>query len=526
MHWVDRAAEKTRRRQVSNNVIASGTSISGCLHIGAAPDVFIADAVAKVLEERGESAEAVWYTDDIDPMRRVPWPLSEDEYEKYLGMPYIDIPAPDTEHDNFVEFFKKPFLESLGEFGVDSVVCSSAEVYGEGRLADQTRIALERSEEIREILNKYRSDPLPEGWLPFDPICEECGKIATTRAYDWEDDHVYYKCEESDYVEGCGHKGVADYTKGEGKLTWRVEWPARWKMLGVTCEPFGKDHAAAGGSYDTGKLIAKRVYDYEPPVPVPYEWISLKGEPMSSSKGRVFTLSEWLEIAEPELLRYFIFRSKAKKAKDFDPSFPLLDLYKEYRQLEDVYFGKEEVSESREEQEKRIYELSQVGEAPEEYPQRVPFRLAVVLIQVARDIDYAIDILRRKGVLEEPKDWEIDMVEDRLKKAMNWVKKCAPDQAKLKILDELPEVLKERLSSNQKKCLALLAEQISKKDFEPVEIHNRVYETARDKDVEPVELFQAIYLVLLGQKSGPRVGNFLTALEDEFVVERFKEAAE
>jgi len=33
--------------------------------------------------------------------------------------------------------------------------------------------------------------------------------------------------------------------------------------------------------------------------------------------------------------------------------------------LEDVYFEKEEVSESREEQMKRIYELSQVNEIPD-----------------------------------------------------------------------------------------------------------------------------------------------------------------
>lgn len=525
MHWLDKVVKKTKKRG-DHHIIASGTSISGFLHIGAMIEVLIADSIAKALEKEGVKGKAVWYTDDIDPMRRIPWPFSDEEYEKYLGMPYNEIPSPDSKHDNFVEFFKEPFLESLEEFGVDPVVYSSAEVYRNGELEDQTRKALEKSEEIRKILNKYRTDPLPKGWLPFDPICEKCERIVTTRAYDWEDKYVYYNCENSDYVEGCGHEGVADYTRGEGKLTWRVEWPARWEMLGVTCEPFGKDHAAAGGSYDTGKLIAKRVYDYDPPVPLPYEWISLKGKPMSSSKGRVFTPSEWLEVAEPELFRYFIFRSKANKAKDFDPGFPLLELYKEYRKLENVYFGLEEVNESRREQEKRIYELSRVGEVPDGYPQHVPFRLAVVLIQVAQDIDYAVDILRRKEVLEEPQDWEIDMAKDRLKRAKNWVEKYAPEQAKLKISDELPETAEKKLSPNQKKCLSLLAKQISKKEFEPVEIHNRIYEIARNNDIEPVELFQAIYLVLLGKKSGPRVGNFLTALEDDFVVERFREAAE
>ena len=31
-----------------------------------------------------------------------------------------------------------------------------------------------------------------------------------------------------------------DIKSGAGKLTWRVEWAARWKIFGVTCEPFGK----------------------------------------------------------------------------------------------------------------------------------------------------------------------------------------------------------------------------------------------------------------------------------------------
>lgn len=524
MHWADRVAEELKDRP-GEHVIASGISISGHIHIGHSNDLFIADAVRRALERMGESAKVVWYADDFDPMRRVPWPLPEEEYEEYLGVPYIEIPPPEPEFNSFVDFFESPFLESIGEFGVQPEVYSSAEVYRSGRLSDQIRTALQKSGEIIDILNQYRSNPLPDDWLPFDPICGGCGKIATTKAHDWEGNYVYYSCEGSDYTEGCGYEGRADYTEGEGKLTWRVEWPARWKMLGVTCEPFGKDHAAAGGSYDTGKLIARRVYDYDPPEPIPYEWISFRGEPMSSSKGRVFTLQEWLEVAMPELLRYLIFRSKAMKAKDFDPGLPLLELYQEYRQLEDVYFGREEAKESREGQLRRIYELSQVDEVPEKYPQRIPFRLAVVMVQVTRGVDHVIEILSRKGVLEDPEEWEIELAEDCLRRAENWIEKYAPEDARIEVLKELPDRVKEVLSSKQKECLSALADDLSERDFEPVEIHNRVYEVARAHDLKPVKLFQAIYLVLLDQKHGPRVGNFLTALENEFVVERFRKAA-
>ena len=94
-----------------------------------------------------------------------------------------------------------------------------------------------------------------------------------------------------------------------------------------------------------------------------------------------------------------------------------------------------------------------------------------------------------------------------------------------RILDNLPGEVKQDLSEKQKECLSSLAEDLSERDFGPVEIHNRVYETARDHDLKPVKLFQAIYQIFLGQESGPRVGNFLTAMEDEFVMERFQEAS-
>ena len=38
-------------------------------------------------------------------------------------------------------------------------------------------------------------------------------------------------------------------------------------------EPFGKDHAASGGSYDVSSVISEKIFDYPAPFPVPYEWI-------------------------------------------------------------------------------------------------------------------------------------------------------------------------------------------------------------------------------------------------------------
>ena len=50
-------------------------------------------------------------------------------------------------------------------------------------------------------------------------------------------------------------------SKGEGKLPWRLDWPAKWKILNVTFEAFGKDHATKGGSYDTVSNFLKKYYN-------------------------------------------------------------------------------------------------------------------------------------------------------------------------------------------------------------------------------------------------------------------------
>jgi len=527
MHWIDRIARSLMKRG-ERHVIASGISISGHVHIGHCNDVFIADGVRRAVEELGGEAEAIWYADDYDPMRRVPWPLNQGElaerYKRYLGFPYANIPSPDPAYRDFVDYFSRDFVSSLREFGVKVTIYSGAEVYRSGKIADLIRTALESADRIRRILNRYRETPLPDDWLPYDPICANCGRISTTRAYSWKGDLVSYRCEGTDYVEGCGYTGEADYTRGEGKLTWRVEWPARWKFLGVTCEPFGKDHAAAGGSYDTGKQIARWVFRYRAPYPVPYEWVGLGGRHMSSSRGIVFTLPQWLQVAEPELLRYFIFRSKPMKAKEFDPSTTVVELYEEFDAAERIYFGLEKPAGRKLEQVKRIYEISQVGTVPSSPPQRVPFRLAATLAQVMRDEAHAIEILKSRRVLVNPTDADIRLALRRLGCAGNWVMSYAPETMRFRVTETVPPDAR-ALSENQKRGLALLAEDLSKREYTPVELDNRIYELSRAAGVEPADLFRAVYVALLGRPSGPKAGNFLSVLDRDFVVSRLREVA-
>ena len=194
-----KVADELNEKDVNKHVIASGTSISGSIHIGNSCDIFIANAVTKALKNKGANSKTIWIADDHDPLRKVPYPLPE-SYKKYLGIPYSQIPCPEGCCSNFVEHFEKPLLSILKKFGIELEVYSGAEMYKEGIYDEYIRIALEKAPEIRKIFNKFREHPLKDNWLPYNPICKECGRVNTTYAHSYQEDIVNYSCK-------CGRKG-------------------------------------------------------------------------------------------------------------------------------------------------------------------------------------------------------------------------------------------------------------------------------------------------------------------------------
>lgn len=395
-------------------------------------------------------------------------------------------------------------------------------MYKKGIYNDYIRLALNNASRIREIFNQFREHPLKKDWLPFNPICEECGRINTTYAYRFEGDSVYYKCE-------CGTDSVMNIESGNGKLTWRVEWAARWKIFNVACEPFGKDHAASGGSYDVSKIISREIYDYEAPYPIPYEWITLKDEAMSKSKGIFFTPGQWLEIAAPETLNYFIFRSKPMKHKDFNPSMPFLDFIEQYDRVERVYYNNEETASDKEaEKLKKIYEISQI-QISESMPFQPSYRFLTVAYQIGGDDEEKIfNILRKNSQLPkemETKNYaelnreEVDRFKLRLKHVKTWLNNYAPSFVKFDVQENIPKI---ELSESQNEFLFKVADVLENNDYNPEDLHEEMYKILEDLGLKPQKAFQAIYKVIIGKKQGPRAASFVLSLDKDFVIKRFR----
>ncbi|RBQ24829.1 MAG: Lysine--tRNA ligase [Methanocorpusculum sp. MCE] len=494
IHWADAKAAQVAAD--APQLIATGITPSGPIHLGNMREVMTGDMIYKALLTRGVEAELVYIADDFDPLRKVS-PFLSDEYQKYIGWPVSDIPCPCGKHKSYAEHFLDPFLSAIEELDIHPRIIRTSEAYRSGMFTEQIKEALIHAEEIKDILERVSGRKLEEGWTPYYPICCSCGTIsrAAILSHDIENHTVTYKCP-------CGHEGVSDYSKGEGKLVWRVDWPMRWSVHGVTVEPFGKDHASPGGSYDTGKIITKEIFGYNAPVPVTYEWISLKGKgEMHSSKGVVLTIRDMLDVVPPEVLRYLIAKTKPDKTIAFDPGMGLLRLIDEYDKA--AVAG-----------ESREYELSKIAS-----PQTtIPFRHMVTVVQIARTDDAVFDILKRSGYEIVDKD----AVLDQANRAKVWLERYAPEDAKFALAESLPEVAANE-KPEVKAAVVAYAKIVTDADWKADVLHNAIYDAAQAAGVTGKDVFTGIYRAFLGADQGPRLGWFLEALGREETLKRLLE---
>ncbi|NYT04951.1 MAG: lysine--tRNA ligase [Methanomicrobiales archaeon] len=495
IHWADVYAAAVRKGIAHR--IATGITPSGPIHIGNMREVITGDLVYKAMRDSGSPAELLYIADDFDPLRKV-YPFLPPEYEAYIGRPLCDIPCPCGQCANYAEHYLRPFLNALAELDVHPTVIRASKQYRNGAYTDEIRAVLENASVIRDILERISKRTLPADWSPYYPICARCGRIINVpvRDHDQERHTVRYTCP-------CGWEGESDYSRGEGKLVWRVDWPMRWAHFGVTVEPFGKDHAAAGGSYDTGKEIVARVFGAEAPHPVMYEWISLKGRgAMASSTGVAVTIDAMLEIVPPDVLRYLIARSKPEKAIDFDPGMGLLTLIDEFDRIA-------QSGDSRE------YELSRISSATDS----IPFRHMVTVVQIATDIEGIFPVLERSG-------YDISdrvALAKQAERARIWLDRYAPDMVKFQVQETLPA---EVFGFNEEEKIAIaavLSALTALSAWDAEHLHNAVYMAGEETGINPKKIFTALYLALLGQKRGPRLGFFLEALGRTFVVNRLLE---
>jgi len=503
-YWASQVADQILAARSGTITLATGITPSGPYHVGHLREMIITDALNDELVSRGVKTRFIYFIDDLDNLRKL-YPFLPKSFERYVHCPISKIPAPEKSGETYTQYFLKPFEQALKKLGINVEFHYAHQYYEQGKMTDAITKALEKRDEIAEIISRVSGRELPEDWQPFEPLDKTTGKIRGARilAVDTKNTRVRYLSEN-------GKKYWADYSKGEGKLPWRIDWPARWALLDVAFEPFGKEHAAAGGSYDVGAEIVQKVYGKTAPEYVVYEHIYLKGEQkkMSASLGNLIPLSEFLDIVPPAVARYFVLRSRNERHIVFDPGEGLMQLTDEFARLEQkVIAGQASAIEQ------SMYRLSQVTN--NKVSVEVPFGHLVNVIQASQgNIDEIQRLLKRTGHIASLKS-DADL-QAQVKRVKLWLKKYAPENVKFEILNAPPPL---SLKHEEKTMLLSVARAVES-GLAGIDLHNAIYEAGRAEGLKPRETFALIYKTFLGKESGPKAGFFLSMLGKDFVLKR------
>lgn len=506
MQWLNTIVDELITRHPDGEIlVSSGVSPSGAYHVGTLREVLTAEVVARELRRRGRTVSHIHVSDDIDVFRKVPVGLDE-SYSKYLGKPLCDIPAPDGSDQTYADYYVADLPKVNAALNIDATIIRAHEKYRSGYFVPVIETALDRVEDIKKILADVSGRTLDQQWSPIQVI--EDGYLKSRKFISIQKDKA-----EITYEDKNGQPRTASYANGEVTLNWRVDWPARWSLLGVQAEPFGRDHATKGGSYDTGVEIAKQIYGVEPPYPIPYDFINKTGntKKMSKSGGDTITAIDLIDILPAEIIWFFIVRYAPSKLLTFDDGPTLIKLFDEFSEL----LNKPDKTADDE----QLLDICLHG-IKEQTVSRIPFTHLVESYQAAlKDADKTIEIIGRTEHGDVARA-ESDIIRAELKFIDEWLNTRAPEEVTFALTEKLDPT---QFSDDEKAFFAGLYAKVAEapEDADGAWFHNAIYEFKSDQ-MGPKDLFQALYKLIIGKTSGPRAGWFLSMLPRDWLLARLR----
>jgi lysyl-tRNA synthetase, class I len=524
MDWADELAAQVRDR--GPQVVNDSKTPSGTVHVGSLRGPVILDVITRALRANGVETTLLYGIDDLDPMDAQAL-LTPDAIEREMGRPLAHVPDPAGDcHASYARHFAGVFVETFDRLGIhpDRYYWMS-DIYPTGAVDPYIRMALDKAALVREIYRRVANVQHPDSWHPLAVICPTCGKIGTTIVTEWDGERVTFECRENlvEWARGCGTTGSISPFGGNAKLPWNLEWAAQWSIFGVTIEPCGKDLSTAGGSRDRSDAIAREVFEREPPLNVPYEFLNIGGKKMSTSKGRGAAAHAIAEVIPPEQLRFLFLRPRPNQAIEFDPegTDAIPRLFDEFDRFAAATAGREvkgELSPGYE----ATFRYSLLDPAADVATEAAAFRPAfshlALLLQIP-GVDVAFRVETEKGSALDERERVI--LDERVGAAQKWLDAYAPESARIAVRrDGLPAATA-ALEDDQRRFLAQLANLAGQAGPDTGDAWQaRIFDLAKLDDLQARRAFEAIYLAFLGRPNGPRAGWLLASLDRDFVFER------
>ncbi|MEA2675424.1 MAG: lysyl-tRNA synthetase, class [Chloroflexota bacterium] len=521
--WADELAARVSGPQVVND----SKTPSGTVHVGSLRGPVILDVITRALRAAGHATTLLYGVDDLDAMDAQAL-LTPDAIERSMGVPLAHIPDQVGDgHASYARHHAQVFIDLFADLGVkpDRYYWMS-DIYPTGAMDPFIRTALDRAQVVRDLYRRVSNVQHQDTWHPVLVICGTCGRVGTTIVTKWDGERVFYECRENlvTWAHGCGASGWVSPFGGAAKLPWNLEWAAQWSLFGVTIEPCGKDLATAGGSRDRSDAIAREVFEREPPINVPYEFLNVGGKKMSTSKGRGTAAHRIVEVLPPEPLRTLMIRTRPNTAIDFDPegTDAVPRLFDEFDRLGSAVAGRE-VKGELPAGFASIFKYALRDPSADFEAEAAAFRPSfshlAFLIQVPGADVPALMAAEKGSALTAH---ETAILDERLAAARVWLDDYAPERARMRVQESLPDAAA-GLDAEQRAFLATLAEDGAARTGD--EWQSAIFATATSGGLPAGRAFAALYAAFLGRTSGPRAGWLLASLDRAFVISRLREAA-
>jgi lysyl-tRNA synthetase class 1 len=526
--WADELADRVR--DSGPQVVNDSKTPSGTVHVGSLRGPVILDAITRALRANDIETTLLYGVDDLDPMDAQAL-LTPDAIDREMGRPLAHVSDPVGDcHVSYARHFAGVFIDTFAGLGIrpDRYYWMS-DIYPTGAMDPFIRTALDRAALVRDIYRRVANVQHSDSWHPIGVICPTCGKVGTTIVTEWNGSEVRFECRADlvTWATGCGTTGWISPFGGNAKLPWNLEWAAQWSLFSVTIEPCGKDLSTAGGSRDRSDAIAREVFEREPPLNVPYEFLNIGGRKMSTSKGRGAAAHTMAEVVPPEQLRFLFLRPRPNHAIDFDPegTDQIPRLFDEFDKFAMATAGLDVKGELPPGHAATFrYSLLDPAAdvAAEAGAYRPAFSHLALLVQIP-GVDVASRIAADKETALTQRETRI--LAEREAAARGWLAVYAPDRAIIRVHDTLPDAVRD-LDDGQQAYLEALAAAVG--DDAPAVSgdawQDAIFTVATEAGLPAGRAFEAIYRAFLGRPNGPRAGWLLASLEPSFVIERLREA--
>ncbi|OKP68554.1 lysine--tRNA ligase [Paenibacillus sp. P3E] len=506
MHWSEKIAKRLIESHPEQQtfVCASGISPSGHIHIGNFREIVTTYFVSKALEKAGKKVRFIFSWDDFDRFRKVPVHV-DPSFGQYIGRPYTQVPCPYGCHTSYAEHFEQEFEQALSAFGIRPEFIYQSKEYQARRYAPGILQALRSRGEIYDILMSFKTGEASEAeraaFYPVSVYCGDCGKDSTTVHYfDEEQGLLTYSCK-------CGHHCTMSVAEAENiKLQWKIDWPMRWNLEQVLFEPGGRDHSSETGSYNVASVISEKIFENEPPMYEPYEFIRIKGSfaKMSSSSGNNYTPDDLLKVYAPENILFLFAKYQPDAEFHIGMDEDVLRNYTEFERYRKAHDSRTLTDDM-----DSAVELSLIHPLNDRIPSFGP--IAGLLPLIHFDLHLLQEIMTRNGEVVDA-----DRLKQTAERAEYWIKHWMP-QKLVTVNSSRDTALYETLETHELAWLEAFCGLLRTGGLEDEQMMTEIYAICYNEDKKTMKnnqkrMFTLIYQLVLGQETGPRIPVLIQAV--------------